>query len=82
MMKKRMVMKEKSFSEALRWGLISSLSCMTVGLLSLTQKIRQQYASHDYLYVEFVRIKDQSAISLLSRIQEPVEIEESLPKAA
>jgi len=68
-MKKRIHMKEQSFGEAFKWALWSTLLCFTSGLSYFVRKdLMTHFKAHDWLYHDFVAVKEASAIDLFECI--------------
>jgi hypothetical protein len=68
-MKRRMVMKENSFQDALRSAAHSFILCFTCGLSFYFQNnVWNKVSQHDYLYEELLVDRDLAPIDLLSEI--------------
>lgn len=64
-MKRRVLMKDKSFRDAVYWSLISFATCLSGGLLPYVMKLNDHYARHDYLYHHLLNVKEVTSINLL-----------------
>lgn len=68
-MKKRIEMESKSFSESLRWAAFSLMLCFSGGLsYFITKPFWRSFKGHDYLYSELMTEKQFAPINLLSEI--------------
>jgi hypothetical protein len=71
LMKKRLIMKSKSFMDALTWSSHSTLLCFSLGISYFLTKLKwKQYNEHDYLYHNLMTQIEVSPVSLMTKIDE------------
>lgn len=80
LLKRRIMMADKSFGQAFLWAAHSVLVCLTGGLYyGFRRKIWSAYQSSDYLYSELLAHKEDHRISLIARIEARHEEREEIP---
>lgn len=80
--KKRILMKEQSLGEAMRWSVLSTLTCLTGGISNIYIRVNDKYGGHDHLYRELMRVKEVQAVNLLDHTSSEEEIEKFYQRAA
>lgn len=80
--KQRIQMKEKSFRAALRWSLISSMTCFTGGFAAYFSNLNRDIVDQDYLYHELLTEKEIPSINLLEKTVSNEKVPEKYVQAA
>lgn len=69
LMKKRLIMKSKSFMDSLTWSSHSTLLCLSFGISYFLTKLKwKQYNEHDYLYHNLMTQLEVTPVILINEI--------------